>query len=303
MKTLQVIMPTLSLTEFQRRVEGLDKLPSLPAVLLPALNQLSADSDDVDLNKTVQLISHDSVLSSQVLHIANSPSFGARQRITSLRTATLALGISRLREIVTSCSLMQISPIGRDFDPTCFWEHSLACALVCRNLARKINYADLERAYLAGLVHDLGILVNVLLISHEFSRVFEIAVDSRRPLLDVEREQIGMTHEITGDLLSSHWHLCDYLSEVMRHHHDVGNATRDPVLTSLVNVADLLCRTSGLGYGYEESLEVRLLEEPAWKVLAAHSPGLNSLDMACFATEIESYVQEVRTLVSVLFRF
>src|SRR6266511_3037867 len=299
MKTLQVIMPTLSLTEFQRRVEGLDKLPSLPAVLLPALNQLSADSDDVDLNKTVQLISHDSVLSSQVLHIANSPSFGARQRITSLRTAILALGISRLREIVSSCSLMQISPIGRAFDPMYFWEHSL----VCRNLARKINYADLERAYLAGLVHDLGILVNVLLISHEFTQVFEIAVDSRRPLLDVEREQIGMTHEITGDLLSSHWHLCDYLSEVMRHHHDVGNATRDPVLTSLVNVAVLLCRTSGREHGYEESLEVRLLEEPAWKVLAVHSPGLNSLGMACFATEIESYVQEVRTLVLVLFRF
>ena len=137
-------MPAISLTEFQRRVEGLNKLPSLPAILIPVLNQLSSNSDEVDLHKTIQLVSHDSALSSQVLHMANSPLFGLRQRITSLRAAALALGISRLRDIVTSCCLMQMSPKGRDFDPTCFWEHSLACALVSRNLARKINYPDMS---------------------------------------------------------------------------------------------------------------------------------------------------------------
>ena len=295
-------MATLSLTEFRRRIEGLNKLPSLPAVLLPVLNQLSANSDDVDLNQTIQLISQDSALCSQVLRMANSPLFGMRQPITSLRAAVIALGVSRLRDIVTSCCLMQISPEGCDFDPTCFWEHSLACALVSRSLARKINYADIERAYLAGLVHDLGILVNVLLIPREFSQVFKIASDSQRPLRDVECEQIGISHDVTGELLSSHWRLFEYLSEVMCRHHDVANATKDPVLVSLVNIADLLCRTSGLGYGYTEKLEVRLQEEPAWNVLASYSPRVHSLDMTCFTLEIESYVQEVRTLVSVLFR-
>ena len=74
------------------------------------------------------------------------------------------------------------------------------------------------------------------------------------------------------------------------------------MLVSLVNIADLLCRTSGLGYGYEEALEIRLPEEPAWRVLEAHSPCFGSLDMTRFATETESYLQEVRTLVSVVFR-
>ena len=170
------------------------------------------------------------------------------------------------------------------------------------NFDTRTNVVDVYINYLAGLAHDLGILVNVLLIPREFSHAFRIAVETRRPLRDVEREQIGITHDVTGDLLSSHWHLFDYLSEVMRRHHDVGNATREPVLASLVNIADLLCRTSGLGYGYEEDMDVSLQEEPAWKVLAAQSPRLNSLDMACFNVEIQSYVQEVRTLVSVLFR-
>jgi hypothetical protein len=82
----------------------------------------------------------------------------------------------------------------------------------------------------------------------------------------------------------------------------VDSATREPVLTSIVNIADLLCRSSSLGYGYHEDLTFTLQEEPAWKIVAANTPRLRNLDMVCFTLEIESYVKEVRTLVSVLFR-
>jgi HD-like signal output (HDOD) protein len=295
-------MPALSLSEFQRRVEGLSELPSLPAILFPVLNQLSVDADAIDLRKTIQLVAHDGALSAQVLHMANSPLFGTRNRANSLRAAALTLGVSRLRDIVTCCCLMQCSPKDGEMDAASFWEHSLACALISRNLARKLGYHDPERAYLAGLVHDLGILVNMLVIPHEFYEAFKIAAASQRPLRDVEREQFGISHELTGNLLAEHWHLFDYLGEVMRCHHDVESATLDPMLTAVVNIADLLCRTSGLGHGYEENIAVTLQDEPAWKIIAAHSPRLATLDMVCFTLEIESYVKEVRTLVSVLFR-
>jgi HD-like signal output (HDOD) protein len=293
----------MSLTEFQRRVGGLTELPSLPAILFPVLNQLNESTDNVDLQKTVQLVSHDSALSTQVLHMANSPLFGLRQRVTTLRGAALTLGVSRLRDIVASCSLMQITPskVG-EWNAASFWEHSLACALISRNLARKLGYSEPERAYLAGLVHDLGILVNILLLPKEYSQAFKVAAESRRPLRDVEFEMLSISHDVTGDLLSTQWHLFDYLSEVMRRHHDVERATLDPILTSLVNIADLLCRTSGLGYGYEESIQVTLQDEPAWKIVTANSPRLRNLDMVCFTLEIEGYVKEVRALVSVLFR-
>lgn len=295
-------MPTLSIFEFQRRVEGLNQLPSLPAILFPVLNQLSANAEDVDVQKTAQLISHDGALTTQVLHMANSPLFGMCNRVTTLRAAALNLGVSRLRDIVTSCCLMQISPKSSEMDAEAFWEHSLACALISRNLARKLQYPDPERAYLAGLVHDLGILVNMILIPKEFARVFRKAAETQRPLRDVELEEMGISHEVTGDLLSSHWHLFEYLSEVMRRHHNVENATLDPMLAAIVNIADLLCRTSCLGYGYEEVIAVTLEDEVAWKIIAAKSQRIRSLDMVCFTLEIESYVKEVRALVSVLFR-
>jgi HD-like signal output (HDOD) protein len=292
----------ITLTELHRRVNDLHQLPSLPAILMPVLNQLSADADEIDLQKTAQLVAHDGALTSQVLHMANSPLFGMRSRVTSLRAAALTLGVFRLRDIVTACCLMQLSPKGSDMDAAAFWEHALACALVSRNLARKVGYPDAERAYLAGLVHDLGILVNYLLIPREFAVVFKTAVREQRPLREVETEQLGFSHEVTGELLSTQWQLFDYLSEVMRRHHDPEKATLDPVLAAIVNIADLICRTSSLGYGYEENITVTLQEEPAWKIIADQSSRLRGLDMVRFTLEVESYVKEVRTLVSVLFR-
>jgi hypothetical protein len=88
----------------------------------------------------------------------------------------------------------------------------------------------------------------------------------------------------------------------MRCHHNVEKATLDPSLTAIVFIADLLCRTSGLGYGYEENLMITLQDEIAWRILCPQSPRLRALDMVCFTLEIESYIKEVRTLVSVLFR-
>lgn len=292
-------MTALSLTDLHRRVKELNELPSLPAILFPVLNQLNGNSDEINLQKAVELIAHDSALSTQILHMANSPLFGSRRRVTTLRAAAITLGVSRLRDIVTSCGLMQLSPKTVGMDVTSFWEHSLACALIARNFARKLSYPDPERAYLAGLVHDLGILVHMLLIPREFSKVFESASQSRQTLRETELEQIGISHEITGGRLAAHWHLFDYLAEVMRCHHDVTKATLEPPLTAIVLIADLLCRTSGLGYGYEENLAITLQDETAWKILCPQSP---HLDLVCFTLEIESHLKEVRSLVSVLFR-
>ena len=98
-------MPALSLTDLRRRVEGLPELPSIPAILFPVLNQLNGNADEINLQKAIALIAHNGALSTQILHMANSPLFGTRQQVTTLRTAALTLGVARLRGIVTSCGL------------------------------------------------------------------------------------------------------------------------------------------------------------------------------------------------------
>jgi hypothetical protein len=94
---------------------------------------------------------------------------GHWQKVDSLRGAVVALGFQRLRDIVVSCSILKLTPIGAtQINPVVFWEHSLGCALVCRHFARKIKFAHPEKAYLGGLLHDLGILVNLWILPKEF---------------------------------------------------------------------------------------------------------------------------------------
>jgi HD-like signal output (HDOD) protein len=78
--------------------------------------------------------------------MANSPLFGHWKKIDSLRGAVVALGFQRLREIVVSCSILKLVPVGQtQINPVVFWEHSLGCALVCRRFARKIHLSHPER--------------------------------------------------------------------------------------------------------------------------------------------------------------
>src|SRR5580698_3306179 len=95
--------------------------------------------------------------------------FGRSQNVQSLRAAVVSLGFHHVSDIAMSCGILNMLPgHSTSLDPVVFWEHSLGCALVSRHLARKINFCDPGKAYLAGLFHDLGIIVNLWVLPKEF---------------------------------------------------------------------------------------------------------------------------------------
>jgi len=73
-------------------------------------------------------------------------------------------------------------------------------------------------------------------------------------------------------------------------------------LVALVQLSDLLCRMSGLNYGYVEEREVNLLEESGFDLLAQHCPILKEFDWARLTFELDSYMDEVHKLVQAIYR-
>jgi putative nucleotidyltransferase with HDIG domain len=293
----------VDLALLRKRIDSLESIPSLPAILMPVLRHLEGPADQVDVHKVVDLVSHDKSLAAQVLHMANSPLYGQWTRVESIRSAVVTLGLARLREIVISCCMLNVTPKTKSrLDPTVFWEHSLACALVARRMAKKIGMPDPDKAYLAGLLHDIGIIANLLLVPEPFEQSILLAQKREIPIDWAENEVMGINHTITGDMLAEKWNLGDDLREVIRWHHEVEKATKYPALTAVVSLADLLCRVSQLGYGYDEERQVDFANEPGWGVLLTSFPQFADLDFARFTFELDGYVKEVRNLVSVLFR-
>jgi len=202
-----------------------------------------------------------------------------------------------------SCGVLNMLPRDKtSLDPVVFWEHALGCALVCRHLAGKIKFGDPGKAYLAGLLHDLGIIVNLWVLPKEFRAAWEVGKAEGIPLHEAEQRSMGFTHSDSGRLLAERWELAPELVEVISYHHCPEKSTEHAGLVALVQLADLLCRMSGLNYGYVEQRQVNLVEESGFALLAHYSTTLKDFDWARLTFELDSYMDEVHSLVRAIYR-
>ncbi len=290
-------------TSLLSRIESLQHIPTIPAVLAPLLRYLEQPIEQIDIQKVTDMIAQDKSLAAQCLQMANSPLFGRWQKIDSLRGAILGLGFHRVSDIAMSCGVLNLMPKSSDgLDPVVFWEHSLGCALVCRHFARKISYPDPSKAYLAGLLHDLGIIVNLWCFPNEFREAHDFARVHGIPLHEAEQSVLGFTHCESGRLLADKWELSADLREVVSLHHSLKESQDHAGLVALVELSDLLCRMSGLNYGYIENREVNLLEQTGFAILSQRCKDLKNFDWARLTLEMETYMDEVHALVRTIYR-
>jgi HD-like signal output (HDOD) protein len=285
------------------RIKDLKQIPTIPAVLAPLLRYLEQPVEDLEVQKVTDMIAQDKALAAQCLQMANSPLYGRYQKVDSLRTAILGLGFHRVSDIAMTCGVLNLTPKNSNgIDPVVFWEHSLGCALVCRHIARTLSYPDPGKAYLAGLLHDLGIIVNLWSLPKEFRAAFERAHNARIPLHEAEQAILGFTHCQSGRLLAENWDLSPDLRAVVSLHHSDYQSDEHAGLIAVVELSDLLCRMSGLNYGYLESRQINLLEQPGFVVLSQQCRNLQDFDWARLTFELDSYMDEVHTLVHAIYR-
>ncbi|MBI3474314.1 MAG: HDOD domain-containing protein [Acidobacteria bacterium] len=292
-----------SLTAMIReRVEKIETMPAIPAVFLPLLKLLSATEEDVKVDEVVRLVSYDNTIAAQCLRLASSPLFGLAQPPKSIKGAVISLGMRRVETILMTCCLGQAFPVKKwVLDPEVFWRHSLGCAMVCRKFSEKLANSDHEKAYMAGLLHDIGFMVNCLSFPNEFAKVMEWACQEGIPLWDAELARMGFTHCETGEALAEKWHLDDDVADVILHHHAIEQSQKAQGLVALVHLSDLLCRMRGLGYGYYERHMVDLIADPAWSILAKEHRELEGMDLVRFTFELDETVEEIHELVATVF--
>jgi putative nucleotidyltransferase with HDIG domain len=275
----------------RERVQRIETMPAIPAVFLPLLKMVSSNTNEVRVDEVVRLVSYDNTIAAQCLRVAGSPLFGLAQLPRSIKGAVVSLGLRRVETILLTCCLGQAFPAGKwALDPAVFWRHSLGCAMVCRKFSEKLGM-DGEKAYMAGLLHDLGFMVNCLVFSTEFGTAMERACHEEIPLYEAERAVLGFTHCETGQALAEKWKLADDIIEVIACHHAIEQSKKSQPLVALVHLSDLLCRMRGLGYGYYERHKVDLVSDPAWAVLLKEHRDLEGVDLARFSFELDEAVR------------
>jgi putative nucleotidyltransferase with HDIG domain len=294
---------TASFTEtIRERVQGIETMPAIPAVFLPLLKLLGSSAEEAKVDEVVRLVSYDNTIAAQCLRVAGSPLFGLAQPPKSIKGAVISLGLRRVETILLTCCLGQAFPAKKwVLDPVVFWRHSLGCAMVCRKFSEKLATADAEKAYMAGLLHDIGFMVNCLVFSKEFATAMERACKEEIPLDEAEQGTMGFTHCETGRALAEKWKLADDVIEVIAHHHAIEQSEKAQPLVALVHLSDLLCRMRGLGYGYYERHKADLIADPAWAILSKEYRDLEGIDLVRFTFELDEAVAEIHALVATVF--
>jgi putative nucleotidyltransferase with HDIG domain len=295
-------MKTETLDRLRSRIINIDAMPTIPVILRPLLHCLDQPAEQVDMERIVELVSYDKSIAAQCMRIANSALFMRSRPAETVRSAVMSLGMWRVRDLLFSNSLSQVIPVKRwVVDPAIFWKHSLGVALVSRKFAELIDYPDPEKAYLAGLLHDIGVLVNCMVAPEEFRIAAEKGAREQIPLDEAEQSTLGFTHSDSGRILAEAWKIPSDIADAIELHHQIGDPERGGPLVALVHLSDLLCRMRDLGYGYYEPRQVDFASEPGWLYLVMKFPGMAAIDLARFTFSLDEYAKEVSDLVATVF--
>ncbi|RNC72260.1 MAG: HDOD domain-containing protein [Desulfuromonadales bacterium] len=282
-------------------IKGMADLPTIPAVATKVLSLL--DQPDVDVDQVAELILSDQVMAARVLKMVNSPLYRPSHEITSLKGALVYLGLRHIREFILTCSFISGFE-GRDgvlgIKP--FWEHSFGVGIVAKIIAEKVGYHDAEKAYIGGIIHDIGEVFLSYYLKDEFQAIVDSIKDKPLKLVDAEEAALGTTHSEIGLCIAREWHFPEDYCEVIACHHNPQEAKNAPRLTAIVNLADLFCTVRELDYGGKDWASFSLADEPAWEMVQGAGAKLANFDVERFCYELDDRVEEIQELVRNIFK-
>uniref|UniRef100_A0A831TXG1 HDOD domain-containing protein n=1 Tax=Geobacter metallireducens TaxID=28232 RepID=A0A831TXG1_GEOME len=282
-------------------IRGMTDLPTIPAVATQVLSLL--DQPDVDIDQVAELILTDQVMAARVLKMVNSPLYRPATVITSLKGALVYLGLRHIREFILTCSFIRGFE-GKDgvLGVKPFWEHSFGVGIVARIIAEKVGYHDTEKAYIGGLIHDIGEVFLSYYLKDQFQKVVDTIKDNPVQLVAAEERLLGTTHCEVGLCLAREWHFPEDYCEIVAYHHTPREAKNAPRLAAIVNLADLFCTVRNLDYGGKEWTSFSLADEPAWEMVQGPGAKLAGFDVERFCYELDDQVEEIRELVTNIFK-
>jgi HD-like signal output (HDOD) protein len=190
---------TISATATRRRLEA--EIPPFRRVAIQLLRM--AGDPSTSFAEISDLLRTDSVLTAELLRVANSPLFRRRQEIASALHAIAFLGLDLVRSLAVTASLRGLT--GRrsgHLAETC-WRHGLATALVCKCWSGSMGLEE-ERCYTAGLIHDIG-QIALAHVFKEYESVISAALGRGERVPEAEERAFGMSHFEAGRWLLSRW--------------------------------------------------------------------------------------------------
>lgn len=218
----------------------------LPHVV-STLSRLIADNEST-MKDFEEVIKMDPILVSRLLRLVNSPFYGLAQTVDSIGRAVAFLGMKNLHNLVVADALKNIfiSPDANPiFSKKRLWLHCAAVSICSKMVAERIFGINGDDAFLCGILHDFGLLVEEQVKPEPFHRICATCSNTSL-LIDMERQEFATDHCEICYNMTLDWNMPITIQEAIRDHHLLSATLVPSSLAGIVQISEYIA--SQLGY-------------------------------------------------------
>jgi putative nucleotidyltransferase with HDIG domain len=250
-----------------RELKGMVKdIPTLPAIYQKLFDKLQ--DPDVSVPEIAEIITQDQALSAKILHLVNSALYGSGTKTMTISRAVVILGFRAVRGAAMASGVFDYfkDETGSEgIDMIKFWEHSIAVACISKVIAEDRRMHHREEAFVAGLLHDVGKLIEKNYFSSDFDEICVTAEDEHLSWFEAEKKLFPIHHGTIGKTVFRSWKFSPNVVDAVQFHHRPSASSSAPELTALVHLADFMAYE--LGYGAPGAYGPRECDPEALRLL------------------------------------
>lgn len=224
-------------------VVGMTNLPSLPNLYTEIVR--IAEDETKTFRDAGAVVSKDTGMTAKILQLVNSALFGIPRHIGSVEDAVGFLGVDTLKSLVLSVKLFtqfgSVKLRGRSLEQLA--DHNLRAGLFAQKIAadQGADKEVIDHAFLAGTLHDAGILILAAEFSQRYAKTELLADHKKVHVATIEEQEFGTNHACVGAYLLSLWGLPDPIVEaVLLHHGPAGYPSVDFTPLTAVHIANAI---------------------------------------------------------------
>jgi HD-like signal output (HDOD) protein len=228
-------------------ITGISTLPEVTNKIIATVED--PKSSAAALHK---IISHDPALVTRILKVVNSSFYGLPGQVSSVDRAIVMLGLNAVKNIAVAASLGQLfrgTKLGAGYSAKDLWKHCVAVGVTAKEISKTLKLPIAEEAFLAGLIHDIGLLVALQVWPEKLREVCDRAAASPgASFTELEQQIIGVDHQQLGLALAQKWQFPRPCQMVAGFHHEPGLPSESGrQIVAIVHVADVLAARASIG--------------------------------------------------------
>lgn len=241
-----------AVTNAIREISHIATLPEITMKIVELVEDPKSTAQDLH-----KVISNDPALCSRILKVVNSSFYGLPGQIGSINRAIVMLGLNAVKNIAIAASLAKLfrgGELTHNFSARDIWSHCNVTAAAAKMLASALKLGLSDEAFLGGLIHDIGVMVEMQYDRNKLIEVVrKVAGEGKGvpqcDMLLAEQEVFGANHQDFGAGLCEKWKFPKSFAFVTGfHHRPLELPYENRTLTCLIHVADRVAGEVTGGY-------------------------------------------------------